>query len=382
MRIACIGLSKIPANTANSMQTMKVCHALAQGGAEVRLWAPGRAENPGWPALAAYYGLGGGQPTLEVNWLPSARVLHRLDYSLGALGAAWRWQADAVYTWLIQAAVFALSLGFPVIYEMHDRPTGSFGPSWLRRFARLPGRKRVLFITRALRQKTAEEFGVGFADNEVQIAPNGVELERYAKIPAPAAARRQLNLPERLTAVYTGHFYAGRGMDVLWSLAQAFPQVNFLWVGGRAPDVQLWQEKARLAGLENLTLTGFVENARLPLYQAAAEIALMPYERSIAGSSGGNSADICSPMKMFEYMAAGRAILSSDLPVIAEVLNARNAAFAAPEDPADWARAFAGLLADAARRENLGVQARQDVVEYTWRARAKPVLSWLEGREP
>lgn len=381
MRIACIGLSKVPANTANSMQTVKVCGALAQGGAELRLWAPGRAETLDWKALAAYYGLSGARP-FEVAWLPSARALHRVDYSLGALGAAWRWKADAVYTWLIQTAVFALSLGFPVIYEMHDRPTGRFGPAWLRRFARLPGRRRVLFITRALREKTAAEFGVSFADDEVQIAPNAVELERYAHLPTPAAARRQLGLPERITAVYTGHFYAGRGMDVLWSLAQEFPQVGFLWVGGRAPDVQLWQEKVQRAGLENVTLTGFVENTRLPLYQAAGEIALMPYERSIAGSSGGNSADICSPMKMFEYMAAGRAILSSDLPVIGEVLNAENAVFAAPEDPAAWARALAALLADAPLREKLGARARQDVVEYTWRARAKPVLDWLEKREP
>ena len=94
-----------------------------------------------------------------------------------------------------------------------------------------------------------------------------------------------------------------------------------------------YREKAAQAGLENVTFTGFIPNARLPLYQAAADILLMPYGRAIAGSSGGNSAEICSPMKLFDYMGAGRAILSSDLPVIHEVLDENSAVFAAAGRP-------------------------------------------------
>lgn len=381
MRIACIGLSKVPANTANSIQTLKACHGLTLGGDVVRLWVPGKPETLNWESLKAYYGLstppGSKAKPIEVRWLPSRRGLHRLDLTLAALWGARRWKADVIYTWLIQAAVLGLLLGMPVVYEMHDRPTGRFGPLWLRWFARLRGQKRVLIITRALRQKVEKEFNIRFADEAVQIAPNAVELERFASLPEPHQARRTLGLPERITAVYTGHFYAGRGTDILWALAERFPQVNFVWVGGRTVDVALWQERILRAGRDNISLTGFVENQKLPLYQAAGEILLMPYERAIAGSSGGNSADICSPMKMFEYMAAGRAILSSDLPVLSEVLNADNAAFAPAEDADAWERAFADLLKDVERRNALGSQARRDVVEYTWSARQGHVLEWM-----
>ena len=85
-------------------------------------------------------------------------------------------------------------------------------------------------------------------------------------------------------------------------------------------------------------MTGFIENSKLPLYQAACDILLMPYENAIAGSSGGNSVDICSPMKMFEYMAVGRAIISSDLPVIHEVLDNETAFFCPPEDSSAWVK--------------------------------------------
>jgi hypothetical protein len=47
------------------------------------------------------------------------------------------------------------------------------------------------------------------------LAPNGVELERYASLPSPAEARRQLNLPEGLTVGFTGHIYPGRGADLV-----------------------------------------------------------------------------------------------------------------------------------------------------------------------
>ena len=80
-------------------------------------------------------------------------------------------------------------------------------------------------------------------------------------------------------------------------------------------------------GIKNVHLTGFVPNEELPLYQAACDILLMPYEEAIAGSSGGDTARFASPMKAFEYMAAGRPILSSDLPVFREVLDE---AFASP----------------------------------------------------
>lgn len=101
----------------------------------------------------------------------------------------------------------------------------------------------------------------------------------------------------------------------------------------------------------------------------------MPYERSIAGSSGGNSADICSPMKMFDYLACGRAILSSDLPVLHEVLNENNAVFAPPENVQAWSAALRSLQADTQRRSALGRQARMDAERFSWRERARKALA-------
>jgi len=128
-------------------------------------------------------------------------------------------------------------------------------------------------------------------------------------------------------------------------------------------------------GIRNVTLTGFIAQVQLPLYQAAGDFLLMPYEKQIAGSSGGNSADICSPMKMFDYLATGRVILSSDLPVLHEVLNDRNAVFCQAEDLPSWEKALRGLLKDASRRHALGDQARSYARLHSWRNRAEQAVA-------
>lgn len=373
MKIACISVSQAPASTAHSIQALKACHALAQLGHTVGLWIPELPgpEQPPWEALAAHYGL---ETPFELRRLPSRRALRRYDFALRAVHAAHAWGAQLVYTWLLPAALLAQWRQLPVIFELHDRPTGRLGPRLFRRLATSAGKQRILVITTALRRRVQADLGLALPDRLVQIAPNGADLERYQNLPAPAGARRALGLPECLTAGYTGHFYSGRGAGLLLGLARRFPQVQFLWVGGRAEDVRRWREQLDSAGVTNVRLTGFVDQQRLPMYQAAADILLMPYERVVAGSSGGNSADICSPMKMFDYLAAGRAILSSDLPVLHEVLNADNAVFCPPEDLPAWEDAFRSLLDDPARRARLGAQAQKDAERYAWKERARRAL--------
>jgi len=370
MKITCISASEVPSSKANSIQVMKACQALAQLGHSLQLLVPkGSGERPTPAELASFYGLATSFP---VEWLPANPRLRRYDFSWAAIQRARHWGAEAVYVWPPQAAVLALLRRLPVLLEMHGEPEGSFGPLLFRLFLHLPGRKRWLPITQALVDLLASRFPVARAP--YRVSPNGVDLERFINLPESPLARRSLGMPEQPTVGYTGHLYPGRGVTLLVELARRFPQVHFLWVGGHPADVEHWCGQLASASITNVTLTGFVENSRLPLYQAASDVLLMPYERVITGSSGGNSAAYCSPMKMFEYMACGRAIISSNLPVIGEVLNDRNAVLCPPEEADAWVSALGGLLADDNRRQALARCALQDAQAYTWLERARKAL--------
>ena len=377
MKIVAIAGSQVPSDTANSIQVMKACNALAQLGHNLTLIVPDfnlrpstlRQAQDGAFDLQHHYGL---TNNFSIEWLPSSS---RRLFTWQAVQHARVLQPDLLYTWMIQSAVFGLLFKIPTVFEIHIQPTGTLGPSWHRAFAMLRGRKRLASITQALADVLDRDYHIHFKADEVVIAPNGVELERFASLPDPVTARQKLNLPSALTVMCTGHLYAGRGADLFLALAKETPQAHFVWVGGRPDDIATWKSRAES---DNVTFTGFIPNLDLPLYQSSADILLMPYSRSIMGSSGtADSASVASPMKMFEYMAAGRAIVTADLPVIREVLNEKNAVFCEPDDVEKWKVEVERLLTDEPRRIALGRQARQDVEGCTWLARAEKIMRSL-----
>jgi len=374
MKIAYISAAVIPSWTANSVQVMKVCQALIQNGEEVTLYIPGK-KSADWEALATHYGVSRQFPIQWVRFIPAFK---KIDFVISALRYARKQPADLVYTRLLWAAVLALNWGFPVILELHDRPIGRMGARLLKQFVRGRGTKLLVIITQSLQQILELEYAIEVKPEELVIAPDGVDLERYREQLSPRQARQKLGLAEGFTAAYSGGFYEGRGLETLVELAHSFPEVNFLWVGGRADMVARWKARINEEKLTNILLTGFVDNQKLPLYQMAAEILLMPYGKTIAGSSGGNIADVSSPMKMFEYMASGRVILTSDLPVLREVLNENNAAFYKSSELRDLKKKFADLINDGTIRNKLASQALNDVRAYSWQERMKKIIKAME----
>jgi glycosyltransferase involved in cell wall biosynthesis len=363
MRIVCVSSSQIPSDTANSIQVMKVCQAFSQLGHHVHLLVPGlQPAGSEAETLLRHYGL---QQSFDIEWL-SGRSRRLFPWK--AVQRARRLGVDILYCWPLQSAALGLLSGMPSLVELHDFPAGRFGPLWLKLFLSLPGRKRLLPITDALRR------ALHLPEEQTMVAPDGVDMERYVSLPDPGSARRQTGLPAALTVLCTGHLYPGRGADLFLVLAGKFPAVSFVWVGGRPADVQAWKSRAAAQDLGNVTFTGFLPNERIPLYQSAADILLMPYERMVATSSGGNTAQVCSPMKMFEYMASGRAILTSDLPVLREVLDESMAVFCPPEDAGAWESALHRLLDDPNQRQLLAQRAREAVQRYSWIERAKLIL--------
>ena len=364
MKILAIAMSRIPAPNANGIQVMKVCQALAQLGHEVILLVPDmQPQRPSREELAAYYGL---EKTFEVRWLTTAS---RRNYTWRAIREARKFSPDLIYSWSPQSTVFALLYHLPIIFELHEPPLGRFGPWWYRAFLRLNGKKRLVSITKALRDVLSRNYGL---PSDLIIAPNGIDLERYGSLLSPKLARRKIGIDEAPTVICTGHLYAGRGVETFLKLAKKSLGTQFVWVGGRQVEVQEWCEKA--AAQKNVRFTGFVQQSELPLYQSAADILIAPYESKISGSSGGDSASVASPMKIFDYMAAKRAIITSDLPVIREVLDEKSAIFCPPDDVDAWHAAIKQLLVDDALRENLAENAYVCVQEFTWVERAKKIL--------
>jgi len=227
-----------------------------------------------------------------------------------------------------------------------------------------------------------QDFTTERVSSKLIVAPDGVDMARYRELLSPEQAREQLRqiglmLPDRFTVGYSGHLYSGRGIDLLLEIAGELTDCNYLITGGEPRHVSRYQRLVESRRLGNVFLTGFVPNQELPLYQASCEALAMPYQHEVAASSGGDIGSYLSPMKAFEYMACGRVILSSDLPVFHEILNNNNAMLLPLDEPAAWIRAIQRIREDPVLAQRLGEQARQDVSQFSWEKRAIHILQGI-----
>jgi glycosyltransferase involved in cell wall biosynthesis len=127
---------------------------------------------------------------------------------------------------------------------------------------------------------------------------------------------------------------------------------------------------------ERFLYTGQVAPERVPLYLSAFDVCAMPFPWTE------HFAYYASPIKLFEYMAARRAIVASNLPSTAEVLTDGESALLVPPSDVDaLAAAITRLRDDPALRGKMAAKAYEIVMShYTWEARVKTILGFI--REP
>ncbi|MCX6026213.1 MAG: glycosyltransferase, partial [Chloroflexi bacterium] len=127
---------------------------------------------------------------------------------------------------------------------------------------------------------------------------------------------------------------------------------------------------ARRRVAERVIFTGQVSNSAVPAYLWAADVLVMPY------TSQTPTVRYMSPLKMFEYMAAGRPIVATDFPVVREVLRDGETAVLVEPDSAQALReGILELLRDTTRSKSLALRCLEQVREYSWARRARRILS-------
>lgn len=372
MRILYLSGSYVPSRRADSIQVVATCAAFVRRGHSVRLVCkrtPARLE-PGVDDVFAFYGV---EDRFEL--LPLARPAWRG----GGLVFAWAMRRllarppapDLVYCRDPLGAHAAARRGLPFVFEAHVPPFGRVAARRLRRALAAPSCRRLIVISRALESHYRER-GHAPAGLQVIVAPDAAEaVAAGSSTPSrPAGARPAIG--------YVGHLYPGKGIERVLELAQAVAEADFHLLGGEEDALAALRSRELPS---NVRLHGFVPPAQLPVRYRALDVTLLPYDRSVRGASGRSELGAwMSPMKLFEAMAAGKAILASDLPVLREVLeDGRNALLVPPEDLEGWVAALRRLLTDPDLRDRLGATARADHARsYTWDARARRVLDGLE----
>lgn len=364
MKIAYAAQVPIPSHRAYAVHVMHMCKAFAEQGHEVTLYAMPPSVDASDPF--SYYGMCADFRLEKVRLLSVRGVAGPLYGREIVRRSLVGQRPDLLYSRHIYAAYAALLAGLPVIYEVHMPYSNGFHKLLLSRMLRYEGRFMLVAITQALKEQYLRDFPQ-ISGDRIHVAHDGAVLPVRSVPPCLEV--------KKLRVGYVGNLYPGKGMELIVEIAERMPELTFDIVGGRPMDVVHWGDHI---STDNIVLHGQKPHGALQPFFDQMDVMLLPLQRQVSPDGGGS--DISrwtSPMKMFEYMAQGRAIVASDLPVLGEVLkNEHNALIAPGGDPNAWVRAIQRLQSDAILRCRLGKTARQELEEkYTWAARAKMILN-------
>jgi glycosyltransferase involved in cell wall biosynthesis len=390
MRILYFADIRFPLERANGIQTMETCHALADRGHTVHLVVKPDTQSParepfefyGLPAIASLI-------IERANAPRGAGLLARVGYMSFVVGRALgKGRADVIITrdLGVAAALLKLPDGLraPVVYESHGYApdvaaalpglVATAKPATAAKLKRLTDREMAVWqaaegyvtITRALADELQRRMG---SRQKLAVVPDGMRAAT-----APHAAPPGGNTP---VAGYAGHLYAWKGVDILLHAIAQVPGVDGLIVGGHPaePDLARVKGLAHDLGIDSrVTFTGLVAPAAVPAHLARTTMLVLPNPASAI------STHYTSPLKLFEYMAAGRPIIASDLPAIREVLRHGENSLLVPAGSADAiAAAIRTLISDPQLAQRLARTALTDATAYSWPKRAARLEVLLEA---
>lgn len=201
------------------------------------------------------------------------------------------------------------------------------------------------------------------------VTPNGVDLNSIRPVEIDAA-KKDLGLGQCVVLGFVGFVRVWHRLDHIVDLLASEPTLataRFLVVGDGPACAGLREQATRLAIADRLVITGVVPHDRLPEYLSAVDIALQPEATSYA-----------SPLKLFEYMALGRAIVAPDTENIREILEHEiDGLLFAPGDRTQLSQAIRRLVADDQLRLRLGSAAAAKIItrNLTWRGNAERVAA-------
>jgi len=385
--IAYLVNARIPSEKAHVFQIFKMCDAFLRCGMDVSLWHARRRQPSSMRSIGdpfAYYGTNPFDirtiASLDVAWLSrrSQRLwflLQSMSFSASAVRNLKRAGTpfDVVYTrdlWIALrlAGRRRRAQSRPLIFEAHTFPQG-VRKRWI---PRLRSCDLVVTITASLARSFED---AGIPRERILVAPDGVDSATYQEPVDTGSVRRRLGMEEadRLV-VYTGHLFAWKGTDTLIDAASDIP-ATVLFVGGTRGDLERSRRRAEESAENRVHFVGHVPPAEVPGYQRAADVLVLPNSAKLAISR-----EHTSPLKLFEYMAARRPIVASDLPSIREILtDGVNAVLVEPDSPGALAAGIRRVLDDPEWAAGLAARAYEDVKQYTWEKRGRRILDRLEA---
>lgn len=271
-----------------------------------------------------------------------------------------------IYSREINILNIAMNLGFKFILESHDFFNSKKRRTIERKLFNNQNFLKLVVISEALKKDYLEFFK---NIDKIEVHADAADIDNYS-------LSDNISWPSQRTTLqigYFGHLYSGRGIELILNVAKELANYDFHIVGGNDSDISTYKN---IVLSSNVYFHGFKEQTILSAMRKKCDILLMPYQEDVGiFNLNKSTAKWMSPMKLFEYMSSKRAIISSNLPVLREILNSENSILVRPDSVFEWISAIK-MLSDVGLREKIANNAYKDFLDnYTWTKRAEKIFS-------
>lgn len=383
MRIAYCTNVRLPSERAHGHQIAKVTQALRDIGHSVEIFAPYR-ENVIDESFSSYYGLSetvhlhhlGTVDGIAAWWAPGVLGLKLTTFLFGRILrdilVKRRGDFDVLYTRTPELLPVLATIGVPIILELHRIPR-------LRRrkfLSLVRSCSLIVTLTSPMRQALIE---LGVSDIPVIAEGDAVDLHDFEAVPDPKTTRDSLHVPDGIPLiVYAGQLESmglSKGIPELLDACEALTKRGFEYraviAGGPENAVERFRETLPEAIRPSVTFTGHIPHLKIPTLLTAADVLVYPAPKSNHPFYMRDT----SPLKLFEYMAAGKPTVTADLPPIHDALDATMTRFVPPGEAVALADAIRLTMEEPEESAKRARLALAHVEHCTWEKRMSRILA-------
>lgn len=383
MKVAYCTNVRLPSERAHGHQIAKVTEALKDMGHEIEIFAPYR-KNIIEQSFESYYGITspirlhhlGSTDGIAAWWAPGIVGLKLTTYLLGknlrTILKSRPQDFDALYTRTPELLPYVTGLGIPVILELHRIPRIG-----TRKFLRLlRSCKLIVALTSPMRQALID---MGVSDIPVIVEGDGVDLHDFEALPSAKDTRSSLGIAENVPLiVYAGQLKSmglSKGIPELLSACELLHdrglEFRAVIAGGPESEKERFIETMSEGLKARVHFTGHIAHLKIPTLLTAADILVYPAPKSDHLFYMRDT----SPLKLFEYMAAGKPIVAADLPPLHDAVDPSMVTFCEPGSGDSLAQAILMVLEHREESEKKARLARAHVEQFTWGKRMERILN-------
>jgi len=380
MKIIYISPSLIPSQTANSIHVINQVKAFQVLNYEITLFAARSLFRKNYLNSILSDRYGSSIKRLKTIFIPFKRFNEPLIAIYAIIFCLFNKSEYIISRNLYASVILSLIYDGTHIYEVHELFSGY--QRLLQKIIFLNKKIKFITISNALSKKIIEENNISSEQIKVlhDAAPSNLEIidNKSKKLLLSQYLLLDMDFLNSFKGicVYSGSLGKGRGVELIQEISMKLNNVLFLLVGGSKKEVEA---KLKENKNKNIIFTGFKKYYLSLRIAACADILLMPYQKKVVlGNEKRNVSMTMSPLKMFEYMGLEVPIISSDLPVLREILkNKYNSILVRSDSKESWAREIDNLLLDKNLSMKIAKNAKKQILkDHTWERRAKQIITF------